>query len=157
MRDITRIVIHHAEAPGGDREFIKHVHVDKNGWRDIGYHAIICNGQSHGSWRAGEDGEIQEGRPEGMQGAHARGYNKGSLGVCLIGCFDSDTPTHAQIVSLVRLLLEWCEKYGLCEDDIFGHSELNDTDCPGYNLKMLIPTIKTSIRIWLSLKKCSFF
>ena len=99
MRDITRIVIHHAEAPGGDREFIKHVHVDKNGWRDIGYHAIICNGQSHGSWRAGEDGEIQEGRPEGMQGAHARGYN----------------------------------------------------------LKMLIPTIKTSIQIWLSLKKCSFF
>jgi len=156
MRDINRIVVHHSESEGGDREFIRYLHVDRNGWQDIGYHAIITNGLPNGNWKAGGDGEIQEGRPEKMQGAHARGHNEDSLGVCLIGRFDSEVPTHAQISALVKLLLEWCEKYDLDETDIFCHDELNNTDCPGHNLRILMPVIKSSVRIWLTLKHYSF-
>ena len=46
----------------------------KFGWNGVGYHKIICR-----------NGEIENGRPEYWVGAHARGFNKISLGVCLIG------------------------------------------------------------------------
>ena len=44
------------------------------GWDGIGYHKIISR-----------NGDIEDGRPEYWVGAHARGFNKISLGVCLIG------------------------------------------------------------------------
>ena len=44
------------------------------GWDGIGYHKIILR-----------NGNIQNGRPEYWVGAHVKGLNKISLGVCLIG------------------------------------------------------------------------
>jgi len=47
------------------------------GWRDIGYHNIIPR-----------DGSLQHGRDLAIPGAHAKGYNKNSLGICLVGGID---------------------------------------------------------------------
>ena len=44
------------------------------GWDGIGYHKVICR-----------SGKIENGRPEYWIGAHVRGKNEISLGVCLIG------------------------------------------------------------------------
>ena len=44
------------------------------GWNGIGYHKVILR-----------NGEIQDGRPEYWIGAHVKGKNTVSLGVCLIG------------------------------------------------------------------------
>ena len=44
------------------------------GWDGIGYHKIILR-----------DGTIENGRPEYWMGAHVKGKNNKSLGVCLIG------------------------------------------------------------------------
>lgn len=47
------------------------------GWRDIGYHNIIVR-----------CGSLQHGRDLAIPGAHAKGYNKNSIGICMIGGVD---------------------------------------------------------------------
>ena len=96
MRDINLIVIHcSATREGKDYSVgdIRKWH-KKRGFRDIGYHYIICL-----------DGTIKKGRPIDQPGAHAKGYNTNSVGVCYIGGLDSegkpkDTRTTAQMHAL---------------------------------------------------------
>jgi len=147
MRKITRIVVHHTESKGGDKEFIRYLHVDRNKWNDIGYHFIITNGKKNGEWKAGKDGEIQEGRPLKTMGAHARGANKGSIGISLIGTFMTEKPTPKQMASLCSLIATLCEKFDLDPlEDVVGHRDVGNTDCPGDNLYALLPTIREMSR-----------
>ena len=137
---VKHLIVHHSESPGGDREFIRCVHVNNNGWADIGYHYIICNGRKHGEWKAGRDGEVQEGRPLEYVGAHARGANSDSVGVCLIGDFQYTYPTAMQIKSLIVLLANLCIAYGLDPHKaIIGHRDVNATECPG---KLFYPSLE---------------
>jgi N-acetylmuramoyl-L-alanine amidase len=143
MRTINKIIVHHSESLGGDIDFLRYCHVHDNGWRDVGYHYVICNGKPHGDWKAGRDGEIQEGRPIEEAGAHARGYNKDSIGICLIGNLDKTRPTLAQILSLLQLCSMLAKKYGLNPfTDIIGHRDVNQTECPGHNLYSILFLIK---------------
>ena len=143
MRKINKVIIHHSESPGGNVEFIRHIHVKENHWTDVGYHYVITNGKGHGNWPAGMDGFIQEGRPVEMAGAHARGANSDSIGICLIGNFTDSSPTYKQIQSLTSLLIELCVKYELAPlDDILGHKDVNSTVCPGKYLYQLLAPLK---------------
>jgi len=100
----------------------------------IGYHYIIL-----------ADGTLERGRPEWMSGAHARGFND-YLGICLVGNFDSESnpagaqqparPTDKQLDTLVKLLKDLMIKYRLSLEDIYGHSELAPTACPGDRFPM---------------------
>ena len=69
----------------------------KFGWNGVGYHKIICR-----------NGEIENGLPEYWVGAHARGFNEVSLGVCLIG---KKNFTKKQFKSLEKILRIWKKKY----------------------------------------------
>lgn len=70
------IVIHcSATRPNADigaRE-IRQWHMSK-GWSDIGYHFVIRR-----------SGLVEVGRPLSEEGAHVRGFNNRSVGVCLVG------------------------------------------------------------------------
>ena len=75
MRPINKVLIHCSATPQGrdvSIETIKDWHVGHNGWSDIGYHYVIEL-----------DGEIKEGRPVEITGAHCRGHNKFSIGYLL--------------------------------------------------------------------------
>ena len=136
------IVIHHTASPGVvegkrvDASLIAQWHARRGfgaEYRDkeysIGYHYVIL-----------PDGTVQAGRPEWMLGAHARGYND-YLGICLVGNFDPGTnpdgeqqpgrPTPGQLDALVGLLRDLLTKYGLKPSDIYLHSDLAPTACPG--------------------------
>ena len=63
------------------------------GWDGIGYHKII-----------NRSGKIENGRPEYWVGAHVKGRNNISLGVCLIG---KNKFTNEQFVSLEKVLRDW--------------------------------------------------
>lgn len=106
MRKIDTIVIHCSATPEGrpvSVSTIRQWHLDR-GWRDIGYHFII-----------GLNGEIWPGRPISQRGAHVKGHNTGSIGICYVGGVTNDgrlapkdTRTPEQktaIVSLIRGLL----------------------------------------------------
>lgn len=158
---VKKIVIHHSATPGGDVIFIRHEHQVVRGWRGPGYHKIIPNGRTFGSWPAGEDGEIQKGRPldddsifeANEVGAHALGFNRETVGICLIGNFMSMQPTQAQIRSLIEVCCDLCEQFDLEPNAIVGHCDVNNTDCPGKYLYSLLPLVRESGKIYLRFRK----
>ena len=103
MRKIDKIILHCAATPEGrdiSMETIKSWHVKGNGWSDIGYHYVIEL-----------DGTIKEGRPMHRSGAHTKGHNTGSIGVCYIGGIDKnknakDTRTNAQRTAMDELIAD---------------------------------------------------
>lgn len=118
------IIIHHSATDKGNAEVFRKAHMAK-GWRDIGYHYVIGNGTYTG------DGEIEEGRGNDEVGAHAKGYNDKSIGICLVGNFEKYPPSQAQIKSLVKLLKSLLPEYKIPIADVIGHKEVNNTLCPG--------------------------
>ena len=129
MMTIKYIAVHCSATPPtmdiGVKE-IRKWHVDK-GWDDVGYHVIIRR-----------NGEIEWGRSFGVRGAHVKGYNSVSLGVCLIGGVDSDMEaednfTDEQFSSLERVLTAL---QGLFPDTlVMGHRDIayNITKCPSFD------------------------
>ena len=90
------------------------------GWDGIGYHKIIL-----------KSGKIENGRPEYWIGAHVKGKNDISLGVCLIG---RDKFTNKQFNSLEKILKKWKRKYP--KASIIGHRDTGNTKktCPNFNV-----------------------
>ncbi len=72
-------------------------HVQGNGWNDIGYNFLVD-----------KYGQVFEGRKGGLTrnviGAHAEGFNTGSVGVSLIGNYGSSAISPKAAASLVQLL-----------------------------------------------------
>src|SRR6056300_1278342 len=91
------------------------------GWDGIGYHKVICR-----------SGKIQNGRPEYWIGAHVKGKNEISLGVCLIG---RNKFTAKQYISLEKVLKNWKSLYPNAK--IIGHRDVGDTHktCPNFDVK----------------------
>jgi len=109
---------------------IRKWHKDR-GWSDIGYHFVIRR-----------TGQIEEGRPEDKPGAHVRGYNKNSLGICLIGGVDYNGVadanfTFAQYQALVGLIQELKQKYGM-NVEVRGHRDVAAKDCPCFSIQNLL-------------------
>ena len=121
MRKIDLIVIH-CSATRCNRRFpvtsLIACHRDRFGY--TGYHYYIER-----------DGTVYQTRHEQLVGAHARGYNKHSLGVCYEGGLDergkpADTRTPQQKAALRHLLQSLKATYP--DARIVGHNEL-----PGVN------------------------
>ena len=88
-----------------------------NGWSDIGYHAVIRR-----------SGEIEFGRHFDEPGAHVRGQNYRSVGVCLVGGIDpdgnaEDNFTSAQWKSLTAIIATLELAYPGAE--VLGHRDLS--------------------------------
>ena len=157
-------VVHHtagtnaytrAEAPAIVRG-IEVYHVKGNGWNDIGYNFLVDR-----------YGTVYEGRGGGMTrnviGAHALGFNNGTVGVSLIGNFDAVSPPPAMQSALVSLLA-W--RLDVAHVDplstvaytsggnakfpagkvvtlrvISGHRDTGPSECPGNVAYALLPAI----------------
>mgnify|MGYP003683321097 CR=1 FL=1 len=119
MRKIDTLVIHCSATPEGRAvsvETIRGWHM-KKGWRDIGYHFVI-----------GLDGVVHRGRPLGQIGAHVKGHNTGSIGICYVGGVTNDglldpkdTRTPEQKAALDALLTSLCLEYPIKR--ILGHRD----------------------------------
>ena len=84
MREIN-LIAYHCSATKPSQDFdvddIRRMHL-RRGWSDVGYHIIITR-----------SGEIQMGRDWNKVGAHVRGFNRNSIGVCWIGGVEEDGRT----------------------------------------------------------------
>ena len=127
MRDIHYIIIH-CSATRADRDFtVKQLEAAHRarGFRGIGYHYYIRR-----------DGTTVHTRPLERAGAHCRGYNAHSIGICYEGGLDAegrpaDTRTPEQRSALRLLVSQLLRRYGkharLC-----GHRDLSpDLDGDG--------------------------
>ena len=128
MRDIDKIIVHCTATREGatvSLDTVRRWHLER-GWSDIGYHYLILL-----------DGTIERGRPEHIQGAHVRGYNKNSIGVSYVGGLDrnlspKDTRTQDQKDSLHNLLSNLMASY---EDaTLHGHNEFSNKACPSFDV-----------------------
>jgi N-acetylmuramoyl-L-alanine amidase len=100
----------------------------------LAYHFVIGNGSSSG------DGQIEIGPRwvKQINGGHvASDYlNNIALGVCLVGDFNRDTPTKAQLAALDELIVYLRGRVGRIKGKpatVFPHKKINPkpTDCPG--------------------------
>ena len=119
MKKIKYIIVH-CTATAEFKDF-KAKDVDKwhkqRGWDCIGYHYLIDL-----------DGTIEKGRPETKIGAHCKGFNDCSIGVCYVGGLASDnktpkdTRTNAQKASLLKLIKQLKAKYTNAK--VVGHKDM---------------------------------
>ncbi|WP_246164157.1 N-acetylmuramoyl-L-alanine amidase [Xanthovirga aplysinae] len=94
----------------------------ERGWRCIGYHYVIRR-----------DGTIEVGRTEDNQGAHCKGQNRNSIGICWVGGKGEDNRTKAQTESLKKLLKSLRARYkGIT---IHGHNQFSEKTCPNFDVK----------------------
>ena len=127
-RKIKEIIVHCSATPEGKDysvDTIRKWHLQR-GFSDIGYHYIIYR-----------DGSVHTGRDESVIGAHCKGHNSNSIGVCYIGGCASDgktpkdTRTTEQKQSLVKLLKELKAKYP--QASIHGHRDFANKACPSFD------------------------
>lgn len=139
----SRIVVHHSWKPTSAQYIgaktirgIQKYHIEDRRWSDIGYHFLI-----------GPDGLIYEGRPVDRLGAHCGGSgptiarrnfgNAGSIGICLIGDFDTEEPTQEAVNAFVSLVVWLQDELSIPNDAIFGHCEAmtpRPKSCPGKHI-----------------------
>ena len=126
--NVKYIVVHCSDTNDTDTAIDIHKLHLNFGWDGIGYHKVIQR-----------NGIIEMGRPEYWVGAHVFGYNKDSLGVCLIG---KNKFTKKQFLSLEYVLRNWKKRYPKAK--ILGHYEFNNTTktCPNFNVKTWLKEIK---------------
>ena len=130
MREIKKIIVHCADTHEGPDERTaenKRWHTEELGWIDIGYH-----------WVVELDGSLHAGRPEEVSGAHCKGHNSDSIGICYVGGSDAsgnpkDTRTQEQKEALASLISDLLDRH--TEAEVFGHRDFSEKACPSFDAK----------------------
>jgi len=131
---IKRIIVHSSATRAGldiGRDEIHQWH-QKRGFVAVGYHFVIRR-----------DGSIEKGRDIACVGAHAKGHNLDSIGICMVGGLSEnrgpeDNFTDAQFKSLVTLI-DWLQEFILQvpvgqDDVVLGHRQVGATLCPSFDV-----------------------
>ena len=110
MRQIRKLIFHCSDSDNRKHDnlvIIRGWHIGR-GFSDIGYHFLIL-----------QNGTVLAGRPVSNQGAHCKGQNEDSIGICLTG---RDKFTEAQFEAAQKLAMDLCWQFGLGNDQIFAHN-----------------------------------
>ncbi len=137
MRELNEIIVHCSATrpewmvgrPVNEAvEEIRRWHREK-GWRDIGYHFVIDRA-----------GNVGIGRALGEIGAHVKGHNTGTIGICLLGGHGaaatdrfSDHFTSAQDKALRDLIGILNAEHPTIQK-ISGHNEYANKGCPSFQV-----------------------
>jgi hypothetical protein len=137
MAGVQKITVHHtagefetdAWSPtAGNLESIRAFHSDTGpkgrNWADIAYHFAIDRA-----------GRVWQARPLAYQGAHARQHNEHNMGIVLLGNFDVQSPSAAQLTALREFIGFVRKLYDIPLEEVHTHGELVDTECPGKHLQ----------------------
>lgn len=130
MRKIRQIILHCSDSPFNhhdDISVIKEWHLQR-GFIDVGYHYFIQ-----------ANGNVQKGREEAVMGAHCKGQNRDSIGICLHGRKEF---TAKQFKSLAKLMTEIKSRYKI--DRVAGHREYEPRKtCPNFDVNYVISLEKS--------------
>ena len=129
MRSINEIIVHCTANTATSKislEDIRNFHVQKRGWRDIGYHFVIF-----------ADGRVEKGRPVQLAGAHCKGHNSHSIGIAYIGGIlkdgtPADTRTAKQKEAIIKLIKELKQAYPGIKR-VSGHRDYANKACPCFD------------------------
>jgi hypothetical protein len=165
---VVNAVVHHtvnsntysAESVPAMLRSIQAFHMDVRGWDDIGYNVVVDRFGTIWEARAG-------GFDRAVVGGHVAGFNTGSVGVSVLGTFDSSAPSAAALEGVARVIA-W--KFAQRNIDplgstvlvsrggdihppgeqvpmanISGHRDLGQTGCPGQLLYARLPEIRQRV------------
>ena len=129
--DPYRITIHCSATRNGidvPAAKIKEWHLAR-GFSDIGYHIIFQ-----------PSGQIENGRPTNVQGAHVKGDNSGNVGLCLVG---NNKFTREQWKGLRGRLDTLLLHYDIPRWNIFAHEQftsarMQNKSCPNVSINRLL-------------------
>ncbi|MDP1845841.1 MAG: peptidoglycan recognition family protein [Candidatus Moranbacteria bacterium] len=146
------LIIHHTATSykGSTSKQIKKIyryHSYTRKWGDIGYNYII-----------GKDGAIFEGRygGNGVIGGHTSGYNEGSIGISVIGNYQSEKISSEALDSLEKLIGWLAANNSIdisngisfhgekLDSAVIGHKDVASTACPGKNIYSDMTQIRTA-------------
>ncbi len=128
MRAINKLIVHCSATREGQnisKETIKHWHLAR-GFNDIGYHFYIDI-----------EGNIYKGRDIAKMGAHCKGHNRNSIGICYCGGVEADgktpkdTRTDKQKESLLAVLRTLRAMYP--DACIYSHNDFANKACPSFD------------------------
>jgi N-acetylmuramoyl-L-alanine amidase len=150
---VNFLVIHHEVGSNSSTDWaarvraVQNLHMDTNGWSDIGYNYLVD-----------PNGVAYEGRSggENIIGAHLCGKNTNTMGVCMLGTYTSVLPTNNAQYTLKRIMAWKTVQRGLdplgtgyhVDRTIFrisGHQSSCSTSCPGTALFNFLGTLRTDI------------
>lgn len=141
MRQIKEIIVHYSKSDRPEHDDVSvirkwHTSPDPNDlskpWSDIGYHFFMPR-----------SGVMQMGRPIERIGAHTKGHNKHSIGICIHGHFEI---YEVQRQQLVQWIIMFMNIFNVPLDKVKGHYECGGKgDCPGLNMDRLRYRINSEI------------
>ena len=151
----NKMTLHHAAGWGAKTldegkaavKSIQEFHQDGRGWSDIGYHFLVDMA-----------GNIYQGRPETVLGAHVGGANTGNIGVCMLGCYHPpetsipcfDEMTYSSEQSLIKLYAWISDTYDVEPKLLKGHRDyFGTTSCPGNNVWSTLPQLRSEISLFI--------
>jgi hypothetical protein len=135
---LNTVVIHHSalDLSYGPLQ-VQELHQKQKGFADVGYHYLID-----------ALGNIYEGRNIQVRGAHTGGYNTGTVGVVLLGNFETIPVPDVQLSSAKQLVQSLVAQYSHITH-LAGHRDFqpDETVCPGTNLEPFLPTFATTLNL----------
>lgn len=154
---VTHLIVHHSAGFSNYPDYrwvvsyYWDLHVNTNGWSDIGY-----------NWLIDPNGQVYQGRGSGVLGAHFSCLNGGTAGICIIGNYMNGRPSDSSLQSLIQLASwEACQHQIRPADSslhsssqlqlrhLSGHRDANSatvgcpsgTVCPGNQLYPLLDSL----------------
>lgn len=147
MRDIRRIIVHCSATPANMDIGVAEIRAwhkgPPNNWSDIGYNYVI---RRDGSVEKGRDLD-RDGNVDEEIGAHAKGFNADSIGICMVGGTNATDRSKGEanftidqytaLVDVIRILRQ---RYGIAKKDIVGHRDLPGVakSCPCFDVQGLL-------------------
>ena len=171
---LQKVIVHHTASRNDDPDpeatirAIYYMHAVSRGWGDIDYNFLIdwqgriYEGRHSRHYTAGEPITGEDLAGNVARGAHAKGFNDGTVGIALLGNFQKILPPAAQRAALEKLIAWKLERHGinplgagtytnpnlgttLYLQNISGHRNVNPTDCPGDTFYNWFPTLRQNV------------
>ncbi|MFY0607528.1 MAG: N-acetylmuramoyl-L-alanine amidase [Cyclobacteriaceae bacterium] len=155
--DVNHVIIHHAAGSNTNTNFTQVVrdiyvyHTEVNGWSDIGYNYLIAQ---NGDLYAGRDPD--GGQQDNVMGAHFCGRNATTMGICLLGNYETANPSNSMWTTLEQVVAFKVNREALnplASDShplgnighIAGHRDGCSTLCPGENVYKKLTQLRQTI------------
>ncbi|WP_448073198.1 N-acetylmuramoyl-L-alanine amidase [Georgenia yuyongxinii] len=137
-------------------------HAKTRGWGDIGYNFLV---DKWGRVFEGRTGSLAAPAGKMPAGAHAGGFNTGTLGIAAMGDYTKVTPPREIFNSMANVIAWQFARAGIDLDTpsgiispgtaampkgrnlgrIFGHRDVGNTSCPGDDIYAWIPTLTQAV------------
>jgi hypothetical protein len=175
---VQKLIVHHTATQNNDPDpaatirSIYYYHAVTQGWGDIGYNFLIdeagnvYEGRHTFDYPSGSSPTEENSLGYGVTGAHAQGYNSGTVGIALLGTLISQDATPAARSALERLLAWESDHHGIDPQgaslytnpvsgtqatfpNIAGHRDVAATECPGGTFYATLPIIRSDVAAML--------